>query len=440
MKGGGRVLDFNECMQYLDGVRRQCGISMGLENMKRLLSLFNMPDAGLRIIHVAGTNGKGSVSSFIAQILSEAGYTVGRYVSPTVAGYCEKIQFVSGGNTEYISDESAAVYITAIKNAVETDGLCPSEFEIETLMAMLSFRDRDVDYVILECGMGGKNDATNAVSGKEMCVFTAIDYDHTKYLGETIEEITADKAGIITPGCKAVSANQHPDSFDVLEEFSKKNSVSMKYRKNICNCEYSLDGTKFCYGGHTYEIRLAGVYQTENAAVAIEAVSLLLNDIGYDVIREGLKKTKWPARFELMSKEPLIIYDGAHNPAGVKKLGESVEKLLNRDEYIRVGIMGVFADKDISGMAKLLNGVFDEIHTVTAESGRAENADKLAKKIKKKCDITVMPHSDMKPSQVISFLEGRRQTHGNALGKKNAYIVFGSLSMYCDISSSVCTF
>lgn len=430
MKGYGSVMNFDECMQYIATVRKRCGISMGLENMKKLLSLFDMPDASLKIIHVAGTNGKGSTSSFIAQILCEAGYTVGRYVSPAVTGYCEKIQFVTGGGTDYISGESVAEYITAIKEAVEDDGFCPSEFEIETLMSLLAFRDRGVDYVILECGMGGKNDATNAVTGKEMCVFTTIDYDHTKYLGETLEEITADKAGIMTPGCKTVSASQPPESLCVLEEYSKNNSISIKYSQDILNCEYSLEGTKFFYRGHTYEIGLAGVFQPENAAVAIEAVTHLLNDVDCGIIRAGLKKTKWPARFEIMSREPLVLYDGAHNPAGVKKLGESLEKLLDRDAYIRVGIMGVFADKDISGMAKQLNGIFDEIHTVTAEGGRAENSDKLAELIKRECEITVMPHSDMKAPQVISFLEGRRNTHGNSSGKKNAYIVFGSLSMY----------
>lgn len=439
MKGYGSVMNFDECMQYIATVRKKCGISMGLENMKRLLSLFDMPDASLKIIHVAGTNGKGSTSSFIAQILGEAGYTVGRYISPAVTGYCEKIQFVSCGKTEYISEKSVAKYITAIKDAVEVEAedFHPSEFEIETLMSLLAFRDRGVDYVILECGMGGKNDATNAVTGKEMCVFTTIDYDHTKYLGETLEEITADKAGIMTPGCKTVSASQPPEGFYVLEEYSKKNSISIKYSQDILNCEYLLDGTKFFYRGHTYEIGLAGVFQPENAAVAIDAVTLLVNDIDYDVIKAGLKKTKWPARFEIMSKEPLVLYDGAHNPSGVKKLGESLEKLLHRDEYIRVGIMGAFADKDISGMARQLNGIFDEIHTVTAESGRAENADKLAELIKRECDITVMPHSDMNPSQVIRFIEGRRKTHGSAAGKKNAYIVFGSLSMYCGMNSNI---
>lgn len=429
-------MNFDECMRYLKKVREECGITPGLDTMKRLLSMFGHPDAGLRIIHVAGTNGKGSTSAFIANILDEAGFAVGRYVSPSVTEYREKIQFMSGGRTEYISRESVAKYITAIKEAVETEDFRPSEFEIETLMSFLSFRDRGVDYVILECGMGGKNDATNAVSCKEMCVFTTIDFDHTKYLGNTIEEIAADKAGIMIQGCRAVSANHPLDVLFVLEDIAYEKSVSIDYTQHIFNCEYSLDGAKFLYRGHSYEIGLAGVYQIENAVVAIEAAYLLLENFDYSIVSAGLKKTKWPARFEILSREPLIIYDGAHNPAGTKKLAESVEELINREEYIRIGIMGVFADKDIQGMAGWIAGVFDELHTVTAGGGRAEDADRLAEMLQKECDITVMPHSDSKPSQVIRFLEGRRNTHGSNSGRKNAYIVFGSLSMYGGMSGS----
>lgn len=423
-------MNYDECMEYMAEIRKRCGISMGLGNMKRLLSLFGMPDADLKIIHVAGTNGKGSISSFIAEILSQAGYTVGRYVSPAVTGYCEKIQFVSCEAIEYISKESASQYISSIKKIIEAEKFCPTEFEIETLMSLLSFRDREVDYVILECGMGGMYDATNAVSHKEMCVFAPIDYDHMRYLGNTITEITKDKSGIMMPGCKVVSAAQCDEARKVLDSAAKDNSTKVVYTDNVYNCVYSLEGTTFEYKGKIYETGLVGIYQPQNAAAAIEAVTLLLEDINYDVIKKAVKKTKWPGRFEIISREPFIIYDGAHNPAGVRKLTESVDMLVDGDEYSRIGIMGAYADKDIRGMAECLPGMFDEIHTVTAEGPRAGKAEELAAVIGGECNMTAIPHPDMMPSHVISELEERRKAQGAVSDKKNVYIVFGTLSLY----------
>ncbi|MDE6635133.1 MAG: hypothetical protein K2K09_00815, partial [Lachnospiraceae bacterium] len=374
--------------------------------------------------------GKGSISSFIAEILSQAGYTVGRYVSPAVTGYCEKIQFVSCEGTEYISKESASQYITSIKKITEAQNFCPTEFEIETLMSLLSFRDREVDYVILECGMGGMYDATNAVSHKEMCVFVPIDYDHMRYLGNTIAEITKDKSGIMVPGCKVVSAAQCGEARKVLDSAAKDNSTKVVYTGDVYKCTYSLDGTVFEYKGKKYETSLAGIYQPQNAAVGIEAATLLLEDINYDVIKKAVKKTKWPGRFEIISRKPFVIYDGAHNPAGVRKLTESVDMLIDREEYVRIGIMGAYADKDIRGMAGYLSGKFDEIHTVTAEGPRAGMAEDLAAVIDGECNLTAIPHPDMMPAQVISELEVRRKTEGAVSDKKYVYIVFGTLSLY----------
>lgn len=428
-----KFMNFDECMEYLAEIRKRCGISMGLGNMKRLLSLFGMPDAGLKIIHVAGTNGKGSISSFIAEILSQAGYTVGRYVSPAVTGYCEKIQFVSCGATEYISKESVARYITSIKAITEAEDLCPTEFEIETLMSLLSFRDREVDYVILECGMGGMYDATNAVSHKELCVFAPIDYDHMRYLGNTIAEITRDKSGIMVPGCKVVSAAQCGEAGKVLDSAAEDNSTTVVYTDDVYNCVYSLAGTTFEYKGKIYETGLAGIYQPQNAAVGIEAATLLLEDINYDIIKKAVRKTKWPGRFEIISRKPFIIYDGAHNPAGARKLMESVDMLVDGNEYVRVGIMGAYADKDIRGMAGYLSGKFDEIHTVTAEGPRAGKAEELAAVIGGECNLTAIPHPDMMPAQVISELEERRKAQGVVSDKEYVYIVFGTLSLYGDL-------
>lgn len=419
-------MNYNEAMEYIDALWKKSGISMGLDNMNRLLDLFGRPENNYKIIHIAGTNGKGSVASFLAFILSEAGYKVGRYVSPVISDYLEKIQFINNGEVTYISEKSISRYIEEISRLVDKeDNFNPSPFEVETLISLMAFRDEQVDYAIVECGMGGKMDATNAVSHKEMCIFTSIDYDHMNYLGNTLEAIAADKAEIINNNCQIVSANQSEGVKYIIDSKATEYNETVVYPEKINKCNCSLKGTEFIYKNETYKISLFGSYQPDNAVIAIEAARLLLGD-RKDLIVNGLKNTTWPGRFEIISYNPLVVFDGAHNPVGVKRFVESVNCLFEHDIYERIAIIGAFADKDIEKMAEYLKGQFDEIHTVTAMKPRGEDAGRLSERLRTVIKGEKIYSCDnKKPMEVINELVKNRES-----GKETVYFVFGSLSLY----------
>lgn len=424
-------MNFNECMIYMDDVNEKFGISMGLKTITALLEKIGRPQDKTRMIHVAGTNGKGSVSTFIACILSEAGYKVGRYISPAVIDYCEKIQYINNGQVNYITHEEVSDYISCISVISEEmikEGIqYPTPFEIETAMAFLAFKDWQCDFAIVECGMGGREDATNVIDNKEMCVFSTMSYDHTAYLGNTINEITANKAGILRKNVLAVSSPQCCEAVKELNKCAKENSTIIEYteKNDLCSC--NLEGSVFKLSGHRWYIPLLGVYQPVNAATAITAVRKMadkgiINNISDEIIQSGLKKAVWPRRLELVCKRPYIIIDGAHNPDGVKVLIESINTLFQVNKYRRIGIIGVFADKDVSGIMKYIDGEFDEMHTVTAPSKRAMSAEELSEIIYENCNIHAISHVEDNASQVMSII--KEKSDENTL-----IVVFGSLSL-----------
>lgn len=419
-------MKYKEALEYIDDLWKKSGISMGLDNMNRLLDMFDRPENSYKIIHIAGTNGKGSVAAFLASILSEAGCKIGRYVSPVISDYTEKIQFTDEGNVKCISKKSVSEYIGEISCLVgKEEDFFPSPFEVETLMALMAFRDANVDYAIIECGMGGKMDATNAVSHKEMCIFTSIDYDHMNYLGNTLEAIAADKAEIINCKCPVVSAKQCEAVKHIIDNKAYEFNQTLVYPEKISQCNCSIEGTTFIYRNESYKINLLGSYQPDNAALAIEAAGLLLEN-RKDFIANGLMNTRWPGRFEILSYNPLVVFDGAHNPVGVKRFVESVNCLFEHDIYERIAIIGAFADKDIEKMAEYLKGQFDEIHTVTAMKPRGEDAAGLSERLRTVIkDEKIYSCDNKKPMEVINELVKNRES-----GKKTVYFVFGSLSLY----------
>ena len=269
-------------------------------------SSFDYPERKYKIIHIAGTNGKGSVSAFLAFILREAGYKVGRYISPILRDYCEKIQFLEKENEYYITKEEVALYMSEIKQNVGT--LSPSPFELETLMAMLSFRDHKCDYVILECGMGGIEDATNAISRKEMCIFTSISYDHMSYLGNTLEKIADNKLGILQNNVPIVCGWQEESIRKRIQSVAKQMNAPITICSNPIITSSSISYTQFSYKDRDWTIPLIGEYQPNNAVVAIEAAYILLASIEelarISIIQRGLGKAIWPGRFQILSDCP----------------------------------------------------------------------------------------------------------------------------------------
>ena len=338
-------MDYQQSRAYVKDADQYAGGALDLTNIKELMNRLGNPQDRLKYVHVAGTNGKGSVIAYLYTTLSDAGYRVGRYISPSVYSYREKME-VDG---RAVSREAFAGYITRVAAAIEEmteEGLAhPTPFEIETAVAFLFFAEEKCDLVILEVGMGGDLDATNIIKNTVLAVLVPISMDHQAFLGNTLAETDLSSA-------KAVK-----------EDFA---------------------GQTLEYRGETYELSLAGSYQTENAALALDALEVL-NHKGYPTTveqrKKGLEETKWNGRLTIIHRNPLFIVDGAHNPAAADMLEDSVRKYFKgRNMYF---IMGVFRDKDYSYIIRKLCPYAEQIVTIeTPDNPRALPAQELAEAVR----------------------------------------------------------
>lgn len=408
------------------------GSVLGLESMRELLHRLGDPQNELKFIHISGTNGKGSVLAYLSTILSGAGYRTGRYISPTLFSYRERIQ-VDG---EYIEKESLACHVTAIAAAAEDmqkAGLpSPTVFEIETALAFLYFKEKRCDIVTLEVGCGGLLDATNVITTTLMEVIASISMDHTDLLGDTLAKIAAQKAGIIKPDTMVVSAQQKSEAAQVIEDTCKEQhcTLQMVDESKISNVHYGAEGQTFSY--KTWEnvaISLAGSYQIKNAALALEGVEAL-RKLGYALsdqqVREGLLHTAWRGRFTTLRRDPTVIIDGAHNPAAALELKESLERYFpGKTLYF---VMGMFKDKDYAQVIDLTAPLARHIITVeTPGNSRAMPARELAEAVGK-----VNPSVEW----ADSVAHGVEKALAMA-GKEDAVIVFGSLSFLGEAADAV---
>ena len=408
------------------------GSVLGLESMRELLRRLGDPQNELKFIHISGTNGKGSVLAYLSTILSGAGYRTGRYISPTLFSYRERIQ-VDG---EYIEKESLACHVTAIAAAAEDmqkAGLpSPTVFEIETALAFLYFKEKRCDIVTLEVGCGGLLDATNVITTTLMEVIASISMDHTDLLGDTLAKIAAQKAGIIKPDTMVVSAQQKSEAAQVIEDTCKEQhcTLQMVDESKISNVHYGAEGQTFSY--KTWEnvaISLAGSYQIKNAALALEGVAAL-RKLGYALsdqqVREGLLHTAWRGRFTTLRRDPTVIIDGAHNPAAALELKESLERYFpGKTLYF---VMGMFKDKDYAQVIDLTAPLARHIITVeTPGNPRALPARELAEAVAR-----VNPSVEW----ADSVAHGVEKALAMA-GKEDAVIVFGSLSFLGEAADAV---
>lgn len=407
---------YSEAMRYIANVERG-GSDYGIERMRLFLDALDKPDEKLKFVHVAGTNGKGSVCAYLTSVLIEAGYKVGTYNSPSVFEYNERWRI----NGEPLSDELVAKYITQVKEKIEAinevglikanvirkadelinaAGFNLTAFEIETAVAMLAFFEQNCDIVILETGLGGRWDATNAIRDKEVAVIAPIGLDHCALLGNTLGEIASEKAAIIKDD--AVTCMQ---SDEVMKELSnpyglvdcKKEFYPIRLR--ICNNPkpilHGLNGQLFEYADRQYKIGLLGKHQVQNAAIAICAVEVL-REKGWKISEKasqvGLEKAKWRARLEIVndSKErynitvpdgKLLIFDGAHNPHGAKALAEAITDYF-ADKKVHI-VMGMLADKDVDGVLQILAPLANKATAVTPNSPRALDKSALRAKVQK---------------------------------------------------------
>lgn len=410
------VLDYIESLNGL-------GIVPGLDSIKELCGRLGNPQDDLKFVHVAGTNGKGSVSAYIATALKCGGYRVGRYISPTIFQYRERIQV----GDRCITKEALGRLMGQVKQVCDemvAEGLHqPTAFEIETALGFLYFKEKRCDIVVLETGMGGLLDATNVVRNTVLAVLTSVSMDHMKFLGKTLGEIAAQKAGILKAGCRAVSIRQEQDAMAVIEKRAAELECELVVADPsvITGIKYGLEKQRFTYGGFAgLEISLAGKYQIENACLAVEALKVL-GECGFPVaekkLRQGFLETVWPGRFTPIGKKPYFIVDGAHNEDAAKRLAESVEFYFTNKRIIY--IMGVLKDKEYEKIIALTHSLADQIITVTTPNNpRAMSAYELAQAVAR-------VHRNV---TAVDSLEEAVEMSRLLAGKDDVIIAFGSLS------------
>lgn len=326
---------------------------------------------------MAGSNGKGSTCAMLNAILCRAGYRVGLYISPYIQDFCERIQ-VNGQN---ISGEALAAITGRVRREADAMEDHPSQFELVTAIAMEYFLGQHCDIVVLEVGMGGALDSTNAIDAPEVAVITNIGLEHTEYLGRTLEEIAATKAGIIKPGCRCVFYDGAPEVAAVIKAVCAQKLVPFTCagRFPTRTVRQGLDGQVFLWQDAEYQLSLLGPHQVRNAAVVLETVNALRERgwrIPQEAVRAGLREVRWPARLEVLSQKPLFILDGGHNPQCVEALMSSIGALLSGRRV--VFLCGVLADKDYPKMMELILPRAQEFICLTPVSDRALSAEALA--------------------------------------------------------------
>ena len=413
-------MDFLEAQNYLEKVRSQKGIVLGLDTMRHMMAKLNNPQDKVKFIQVAGTNGKGSTAAYLTSILSEAGIKVGRYTSPAVFSSTE--QYFACGSC--ISESEYAKGVTAVAEAAASlDGETPTAFEQETALAFWYFAKKGCELAILEAGLGGDMDATNIVTTTVCSIITSISMDHCRILGNKISEIAAHKAGIIKPGAPVICIEQKEDAMEPIRAAAKAADTPLyEVHRDEVRQIFSdkRESIVFFREFENLHLKMLGSCQPENAALAVQAASVLSRSYPIEKkhIYDGIEKTRWGGRFELHSGSPDIILDGAHNPDGIRRLRESVNQMFGAVPICYV--CGV-ADKDYEKEIEILFGRASNVFTVTPPSPRAMKSTDLKAAIKKR-------FSQLK---VISFdsEDGIEKAMEAAVSQNNPVVVCGTLTI-----------
>lgn len=379
-----------EAIDYIYSMRLR-GKKKGLEHIRELLTLLGNPEEGLSFVHIAGTNGKGSTTTMVASVLEAAGYKTGRFISPFILNFRERMQI----DGEMIPEETLVACVEEARPHVEAmaaRGACPSEFELVTALAMLYFKRENCQIVALEVGLGGRLDATNAIPRSLVSVLTAIGLDHMEILGDTIEKIAGEKCGILRKDSVTVSyPDQPPEALGVIFECcARENNRLILGNKHAVEIHsMTLGGSDITYGGLRLHVPLIGLHQIYNCITVVETL-FALRERGYTIpdeaIRAGIAKTSFPARMEILQRFPLVLVDGAHNDAGAKVLGEALSLV----EGPITAIIGMLGDKDTAGALSHIAPRCRRILTVTPqENHRALEGRTLAEQAKRYCgDVT----------------------------------------------------
>ncbi len=367
-------MNYDEVIKYLYSLERAKGSKLGLGNINRLLKKTGNPEKKLRCVHVAGTNGKGSVCVMISAVLQEAGYKVGMYTSPHLKDFRDRFLV----NNKKISEKDIIKYFLKVKSFITGQTF----FEVITAMAFLYFKEQKVDFLVLEVGLGGRLDATNVVKPL-VSVITNVDIEHTDFLGESIEKIAYEKGGVIKEEVPVVTGASGK-ALTVIKKISNKNNsklfINKKYKK--ANGEFEINNYK------NLKLNLKGDFQLVNSSIAIAAIDVLNQyyklDINKNNIKNGLKNVEWHGRFDFIRKNVLV--DCAHNPSSFKVLIDELRRIKNCYGKI-ILVIGILDDKDIKKMVKMIEPLTDKIIVTKAKTPRAEEPINIKKFIKKKIKI-----------------------------------------------------
>ena len=409
-------MTIEEVLSYIHAFYRSTG-KPGLHRIRAMLAQIGNPEKKLKFIHIAGTNGKGSTAAMTASILQQAGYRTGLFTSPFIYRFNERMQI----NGQQIPDEEVIRLAERMQPVVENLEEKPSEFELDCCMAFTYFLEQKCDIVVLEVGMGGLTDPTNIIGVPEVAVITNIGLDHTDALGDTVEKIAANKAGIFKEGGSAVVYRSTPSVENVYETVCAERNVKLRKADfdSIRLVSHSLEGQVFdCGQRKGLVLPLLGDHQLHNAAVVLSVVDTLVDQgwqISEEQIREGLRRTSWPGRFDVVRKDPLFVIDGGHNPQCIEALVTNIRDYLTGRRVI--ALTGVLADKDYGDMYRPVMPLVEKFVCITPLSPRRLAAAELAEHLAQAGASTVACED---------MVDGVR-TAMELAGKDGVVLCFGSL-------------
>lgn len=421
------MMNYKESLDYIHSVSWK-GSRPGLERTEKLLEMMGNPQNKLKYIHVAGTNGKGSVCSMLSSVLRKAGYKTGLYTSPYVRYFNERMMI----DGEMISNGELADITEYVKQFADRMNDVPTEFELITAIGFEYFARNNCDIVVLETGMGGRLDSTNIINTTVLSVITGISLDHTAYLGDTLEKIATEKAGIIKAGAPTVYGGSSLEAYEAISNVAKaKKSILYCSEKELfSDIEFSLRGCTLDTPDYKrLFVSLVGDYQPVNIATALKCLSVL-KGLGYNIseeaLREGMAEVYWPARFEIINEYPLMIYDGAHNPEGLRACVDSIKRFFG-DKKVNI-ISGVMADKDVKSMLPVVGEVADEVFTVFPNNPRSMDSKTYAEYYIK---------YGIKAQAFESIEDGVRAALESSEEKGCPLVSLGTLYMYGDIRDAL---
>lgn len=421
-------MNFTEALEYMKKAAER-GSVLGLERITELLRIMGDPQDRVKTVHIAGTNGKGSFGAMLTSVLKSAGYIVGGFSSPAITKITDSFRI--GG--EEISEQEFADLIGDIAPLCESMDEKPTEFEVLTAAAFELFVRRGCDIAVVECGMGGDLDSTNVIKAPLLSVITNVQKDHSAFLGDTIGEIASHKAGIIKQGRPVYFGGDSEEAYEIIADAAKKAGAELfipdysrfSWTDECCTTE----GTDITYMGERLHIPLLGTYQPENAVNVLSCIGILRKnglDIPDRAVREGLANVKWHGRFEVLSREPLIIYDGAHNPDGIRCSADSIRRYFGGSKVAL--LIGVMADKEYGLYADMLGELAETAFAVTPDNPRSLDSAVLAEALTER-GLPSTAFTDL--VQGVAAARDYAAAHGIPL------IALGSLYMYRQVTEAL---